>query len=137
VELNRSRDLAELGSALQGLRILVVEDEYVLADDLAQNLRDAGAVPIGPFPTVAQAEAALAAEGADAAILDLNLRGTMTSGLVERLSAERLPCLVVSGYGAEALPDTITVPHLEKPVDAGAAVARLAREIERRRSAAA
>lgn len=119
-------------SLLDGIRVLVVEDEYLLADDLARALRAAGAEPVGPVPTLDQAERLLVGSRVDAAILDLNLHGKMASGFVERLVAAGLPCLIVSGYSEEAMPASIGgVPRLEKPVDPGIVVKTLAAEFAR------
>jgi DNA-binding NtrC family response regulator len=117
---------------LEGTRVLVVEDEYFIADDIARALRAAGAVPVGPVASVEDAEALLDAKKIDAAILDLNLRGVIASGLVERVSKEQLPTIVVSGYGEQGLPElTVNLPRLEKPVDCKLVVRRLAEELSK------
>jgi ActR/RegA family two-component response regulator len=116
---------------LEGARVLILEDEFFLADDLARALRNAGAEPVGPVATVEQAESLLADDGVDAAIVDLNLRGKMASEFVERLAATELPCLIVSGYGEDAMTGPATVPCLEKPVDADTVVRSLAIELAR------
>ena len=86
-------------SKVQGARVLILEDEYFIADDLARALREAGGEPVGPVSTVKQAEELVALGGLDAAILDLNLRGEMASDFIRRLATAELPCLIVSGYG--------------------------------------
>lgn len=117
---------------LQGIRVLVVEDEYFIADDLARALRAAGAVPIGPVASVEDAQEMLDKQRPDAAILDLNLRGVIASGLVERVAREKLPTIVVSGYGERGLPELdVTLPRLEKPVDCKLVVKRLAEELSK------
>lgn len=56
-------------------------------------------------------------ERPDAVILDVNRSGEIPSMLVNRLAADRVPCLVVSGYGENSLPETFkSLPSLEKPV---------------------
>ena len=115
---------------LSGARILVVEDEYYLAEDIAAALQDAGAEVVGPFGSLGQAEAPLAAGGLDGAVLDMNLRGEPAFGLAERLQAAHVPVVIVSGYSREALPGTLAdVPRLEKPVDSRLAVNALAQAI--------
>lgn len=117
---------------LQGIRVLVVEDEYFIADDLARALRAAGAVPIGPVASVEDAQEMLDKQRPDAAILDLNLRGVIASGLVERVAREKLPTIVVSGYGERGLPELdVTLPRLEKPVDCKLVVKTLAEELSK------
>ena len=97
--------------------MLVVEDEYLIADDLVRALRKSGAEPVGPVGTVAEAQRLLEKERPDAAILDLHLRGESASGLVEQLAADQVPCLIVSGYSEQSFPDEFRhFPSLEKPV---------------------
>ena len=86
-----------MAPSLQGSRVLILEDEYFLADDLARALRERGAEPVGPVSSVSEAEKLLARERLDAAILDLNLHGAMATEFVTRLAETRLPCLIVSG----------------------------------------
>jgi CheY-like chemotaxis protein len=62
-------------AVLTGLRVLVVEDEFLIALDLLAILDDLGCVALGPAPTVAEALHLLAADPPDAALLDMNLRG--------------------------------------------------------------
>jgi len=60
---------------LAGKTVLVVEDEYYIADDLRRTLNDAGADIVGPFATVAKAHQALDEGNFDCAVIDLNLHG--------------------------------------------------------------
>lgn len=120
------------GKSLEGVRVLIVEDEYFIADDLARALKSAGGVPVGPVAIVEQAEKLLAHEQVDAAILDLNLRGNMASGFVERLAATGLPCLIFSGYGDDALSQSLDhITRLEKPVSPASVMSALATELAR------
>ena len=115
---------------LEGARVLVVEDEFFIADDIARGLRQKGAEPLGPVSTVRQAEQIVAAEQVDAAILDLNLRGECAADFVSRLAASRVPCLIVSGYGEDAVPELVShLPRMEKPVSASRVLDRLAEEL--------
>lgn len=121
-------------SALKGAKVLILEDEYFLADDLARALRDAGAQPVGPVNSVQQAEDLVARETPDAAILDLNLRGEMASEFVERLAASNVRCLILSGYASDAFPASAGgVPRIEKPVSPASVMASLAAELSRAR----
>lgn len=115
---------------LEDVRVLIVEDEFLLADDLTRALRQEGAKPVGPVSKVDEAQRLLVSTRVDAAILDLNLHGDMASGFVERLAATGLPCLIVSGYAGDAMPASINkVPRLEKPVNPTTAVRALAAEL--------
>lgn len=117
---------------LEGARVLIVEDEFFIADDLVRALRQKGGEPVGPAGTIKQAEELIASEHLDAAILDLNLRGEMASKLIARLAAARLPCVIVSGYGEDAMPESVSgVARLEKPVSPSSVMNSLAAELRR------
>jgi CheY-like chemotaxis protein len=104
--------------SLEGRRILVVEDEYYLADDIVQALRSRGAEVVGPVATVGQAERLLGEGGLDCAILDINLRGEMAYPVADRLADAGIPFLFATGYGSESIPKRFrAVPQLQKPVD--------------------
>ena len=112
---------------LEGCRILVVEDEYLIADDLRLALIDAGADVLGPVPTVTAAQSVLAAESRiDAALLDINLGGTMVFDLADALEARSVPFVFATGYDELAIPERFSaVPRLEKPVKARNVLATL------------
>ena len=103
---------------LEGCRILVVEDEYLIADDMRGALLDAGAEVLGPVPTVDAAMSLVAAEPRlDAALLDINLGGTMVFDLADTLTSRAVPFVFATGYDDSAIPDRFAnVPRLEKPV---------------------
>ena len=123
--MDRRRD-----QPLEGARVLIVEDEFFIADDLARALRSCGATPVGPVNSVEHADQMLAGGKVDAAILDLNLHGNMAYSLAERLSRERMPCLIISGYGTETVPESLRhVARLEKPVSGPVAMDALSREL--------
>jgi CheY-like chemotaxis protein len=103
---------------LTGRKILVVEDEALVAMLVEDALLDAGAQVIGPAATVGEALRLLDAERPDAAVLDLNLAGETSGPVADLLAARGIPFLVATGYGAEGLPQThATVPVLPKPYD--------------------
>lgn len=113
---------------LRGARILIVEDEYYLAHDLARALAERGAEIVGPVGTVAEAEQLISTNGLDCAILDINLRGDMAFPIADRLEATGIPFVVASGYNAESLPERFAdVPRVEKPFDSEQVIAALSR----------
>jgi DNA-binding response OmpR family regulator len=119
-------------SPLDGARVLILEDEYLLADDLVRALCEKGAQPVGPVSSVKDAEDLLSREWLDAAILDVNLHGQMASDFIRRLAASKLPCLIVSGYSEEALPEAVSgITRLEKPVSTTLILETLAVELAR------
>lgn len=103
---------------LTGLRVLVVEDEVLVAMLVEDALTDAGAEVLGPVRSVAEAMAALACETPDAAVLDLNLDGMPSTPVADALVAAGVPFVVATGYGVEGLPPAHAgVPVLAKPYD--------------------
>ena len=85
-------------------RILVVEDEFLIALDIAGALEQGGLVVIGPLASVRDALAALEREQVDGALLDANLGGEPVGRVADALIARRVPFAFVSGYGREQLP---------------------------------
>ena len=105
---------------LEGQRILIVEDEYLIADDLRDALVVAGAEVLGPAPNVDVAVSLIAgSQQIDAALLDINLRGTMVFDVADTLVARGVPIAFATGYDHWAIPDRFAdVPRLEKPIKA-------------------
>src|SRR3982751_5102860 len=114
--------------ALDGRCLLVVEDEYIVATDLARALEDRGAHVIGPAGSIEDALTVLGAhQQIDGAVLDINLRGERVYPVAEALRARGVPFVFVTGYDSWVIPDAYaSVPRLEKPVSARA-LARLLR----------
>ena len=99
-------------------RILVVEDEFVVAMLLEQQLQAAGFEVIGPLAQLP--EAVRAASGPiDLAVLDVNLRGEMVFPAARILLARGIPVVFCSGYTAlAAIPaEFAAVPQISKPYD--------------------
>lgn len=114
--------MAETAGTLRGRRVLVVEDEYLIASDLAMLLQDLGATVIGPVGSVTEALALLADEPAlDAAILDINLRTEKVFPVADALRKRGVPFVFATGYDHWVVPDDYAgAPRFEKPVDAHA-----------------
>jgi DNA-binding NtrC family response regulator len=103
---------------LSGTRVLLVEDEYYIADDLRRTLIAAGAEVVGPISTLDTAQEALDSERFDCAVIDLNLQGESALPLIDRLVAEGRSFAIATGYGAAAVPARLSkVPRIEKPFD--------------------
>ncbi len=99
-------------------RILVVEDEYWLAEDIRQALSQAGQKVVGPFATIGEAMASLESAPVDGAILDINLRGEEVFPLASELRRRQIPYAFTTGYGEEILPDEHRdAPRWQKPFE--------------------
>lgn len=98
--------------------VLVVEDEILIALDLAATLEEAGYRVLGPAPTVAMALSLLGQQRPDAAVLDMSLRDGMVTPVAWLLRRMEVPFVVASAYGRSALPDDEALagaPSLGKP----------------------
>lgn len=109
--------MPEAHPTLHGRRVLVVEDEYLLATEVASALSRQGAVVLGPVPTVAQARKVLASSGyPDVALLDVNLGGELVWPLADLLQAAHVPIVLATGYDEDVIsPPYDQVPRCEKP----------------------
>jgi CheY-like chemotaxis protein len=91
-------------SALRDCRILIVEDEYLIAMTLQDALERVGSVVVGPFPSIKKAMAAIASEPKiDAAVVDVNLGGAWAYPVADALLARKIPFIFTSGYEDDAL----------------------------------
>ena len=99
-----------VANALCGLRILVIEDIWIVAQSYVSLLDNLGVIVSGPAGTIAEAMALIEAVPVDVALVDMNLHGVMAYGVVEALSARGVPVVVVTGYDV--------VPELEHKVSA-------------------
>lgn len=105
---------------LKGRRLLLVEDDFLLAECLKEALEDQGAIVLGPAPSVDRALRLLdeVQHAIDAAILDVNLRGEVVFSVADTLVERGLPFIFVSGYDRELVPARFSnIRHCIKPVD--------------------
>ena len=101
---------------LEGVRVLVVEDEFLVAVLLEEMLQSAGCVVSGPVSRVADALNAVDCDSYDAAVLDVNLAGERIDQVADALSRRNVPFLFVTGYSAASLPaDFAERPRVCKP----------------------
>jgi CheY-like chemotaxis protein len=86
-------------SPLLDRRILVVEDEYLIAMSLQDALESAGSVVVGPVSSVDKAIKTIESEPhIDAAVLDVNLGGALAYPVADMLIARKIPFVFTSGY---------------------------------------
>ena len=106
-----------MSQAFSGRRVLIVEDESLVAMLLETILEDMGCVPVGPAATVEEG-LQMASEGdpVDAALLDVNVAGKQVFPIAEALKARGVPFVFSTGYGEGGLPDQWRgQPTLQKP----------------------
>ena len=118
---DEAEDSADAAPAPQpARRVMVVEDEALVALVLADQLTDIGLSVAGPYSSVAEAKAAVVAQEFDAAILDINLRGELVYPVAEALSSRGIPFVFVTGYGRDSIDRQFAhVPVFEKPIERG------------------
>jgi DNA-binding response OmpR family regulator len=99
-----------------GLRVLLVEDELLVAMMLEEVLRSEGCVIVGPVPRVEQALTVARDAPIDAAVLDVNLAGERVFPIADVLAERNVPFLFMTGYGRGMLPAKYAhLPALAKP----------------------
>lgn len=103
---------------LQDRSVLVLEDDFYLADDIAQALEGAGARVMGPFAEVPAARAEMSSAPPELAVLDVNLGAEMSFEIGRELQSRGIPLLFVTGYDARIIPpDLGAASYLTKPVN--------------------
>jgi len=112
-----------MSAPLTGRRVLIVEDESLVAMLLETILEDMGCTPIGPAASIDEGLAMVAdGDNLDAALLDVNLAGRLVFPVAEALQARGVPFVFSTGYGEGGLPDkwrgqaTIQKPFTEATV---------------------
>jgi CheY-like chemotaxis protein len=117
---------------LKGARVLIVEDEYLIATDLASHLTDIGVNVVGPVPSCAEALRLISDAGRlDAAILDINLGSTTVYPVADVLTHAGVPFVFATGYDDLVMPPMYEdVPRHQKPVDHAALAEGLRLRIE-------
>lgn len=119
--------MVETATNLAGKLILIVEDEYALATDLAEFLQDQGATIVGPAGSLKAASGLAEREGAQlsAAVLDINLRNELVYPVADQLIALGVPVVFTTGYDQLLMAEPYSsLPRFPKPIDK-AALARV------------
>jgi CheY-like chemotaxis protein len=120
-EGNQDRD--DQGAGLNGLsarRVLLVEDDYLIATDLQEELQQWGATVIGPVATLDEAmDLAKTEQQMDVALVDIDLHGEFSFHLADELIRRDIPVAFSTGFGQDVLPYRLRhVPLYAKPVSA-------------------
>ena len=110
--------MAQSAKVLNGLRILVVEDNFLAAEVIRAALEDGGYTVVGPVGRVADGVRLAKAEALDAAVLDINLNGDRCFPIAETLRGRGVPFMFLTGYdGSSMIPAELQdTRRLGKPI---------------------
>ncbi|MBV9834413.1 MAG: response regulator [Alphaproteobacteria bacterium] len=101
---------------LRGLRLLIIEDEFLIASTMAFTLGEHGVSVIGPALSIARALECIAAGGIDGALLDLKLHGEFSIPVADALRQSNIPFILVTGFQDDASPTGLRAQaRLQKP----------------------
>lgn len=116
-------------SPLKGLRVLVVEDSWHVANALKSLLEELGVDVAGPAASLHDAERLLEArqppDAIQVAIVDINLKGEMAYGLIDTLHSRGVRVVVISGYAVPQVAQSKVAAVLQKPFSAKSLLAAL------------
>lgn len=113
-------------------KILIVEDEYFIADDRAALARQAGYHVVGPFASVDEARPHAAS--ASGALIDISVNGTESYKLVDALLEMGIPVTLYTGYDASNLPEKYaSIPVVTEPRGCAEALKALCKQMGRGR----
>jgi two-component SAPR family response regulator len=122
---------------LSGMRVLVVEDDVLIAMDIEQLLQDAGCGVVGPVASVGAAFRALEASEVDAAVLDINLNGELVFPVADALDDANIPFILVTGHTERPVPTRHRArPLVTKPYRPTRVIAALVSAISPKRARA-
>ena len=109
-------------------RVILVDDNYAVADGLKWALEAAGHDIVGMAPSVAAAQALIEETPCDFAILDIDLKGESIVAVARQLAECATPFMFITGFGNAVTlpPDLANAPRLEKPADLNDILATIA-----------
>ncbi len=106
------------GNELEGVCLLVVEDDYLVAVDMCSALTRRGASILGPAGNLRRTRELLRQQRPDCALLDLNLNGTLAFELAEEFRRDGIQTIFTTGYDAAFFPESFREsPCLQKPIN--------------------
>jgi CheY-like chemotaxis protein len=117
---------------LEGVRVLIVEDEYLLALLLEDELGSAGCTIVESVSNLEKARAAASGAQFDVALLDINLAGELVYPFADELAARGIAFVFLSGYGAANFPERFRDrPRVAKPYEFSELVRQISRSLGR------
>jgi DNA-binding response OmpR family regulator len=112
---------------LNGCSVLVVDDDFFLAEESREALEEAGATVLGPYGRADEAIGSLEENLPECAVLDLNLGPGPKFEVARAVKAKGVPMVLVTGYDENIIPpDLANTPCLQKPVSRAMLVAAVA-----------
>ena len=120
----------ETGMPLAGKRLLVVEDDFLIARDLSDTVAEAHAEVVSVVTEPASVVDTAEREQVDCVLLNLNLNGSMDTGTAARLTEQGVPLVLVTGYSKDALPAALRdLPLVSKPVERSKLIDKIIRTL--------
>lgn len=117
---------------LNQLRVLIVEDDYLIAENVAEVLREVGIYVVGPVGKFQEACQIVQDTPLDCAVLDINIVGGTAFPLIDVLIQSNVPVLLMTGYDQEELPVKYrSLPLIQKPLLQGDVVGAFKKLFER------
>jgi DNA-binding NarL/FixJ family response regulator len=99
------------------MRVLIVEDEFIIAEEIASIVGGLGHTVVGPAGTIEEAVSIIADVPLDFAIVDANLRGRSSAELGDSLTERQVPYCVCTGYRLDDIRAAFgDIPVVQKPV---------------------
>jgi CheY-like chemotaxis protein len=127
------RGLKNRAVDLSGKRVLLIEDEPLIAMEMESELSSLGLEVIGPAAHVDSAKQLIAESAFEAALVDVNLNGTSVEEVAAALAQKGIPFAFATGYGRDTLPEAFRdAPLLAKPVETDALIDVLSDLLSRR-----
>jgi DNA-binding response OmpR family regulator len=115
--------IGDEGTDLAGLRLLVVEDNYLVAADMCSSLQRRGAAIMGPVANESRGRELVRQQRPDVVLLDVNLNGHLAFDLAHELESEGIRMIFTTGYDVAFLPESLRdSPCLQKPINLSALV---------------
>jgi two-component SAPR family response regulator len=120
----------ETGMPLAGKRLLVVEDDFLIARDLSDTVAEAYGEVVSVVTEPASVVDTAEREQVDCVLLNLNLNGSMDTGTAARLTEQGVPLVLVTGYSKDALPAALRdLPLVSKPVERSKLIDKIIRTL--------
>ena len=133
MSLPSNREVDQQQLSLEGVRVLVVEDTWHVAKALKAALEQVGMDVSGPAATIVEARRLIAEHIPQVAVVDVNLKHEMASGLIEELHDQGVSVVVVSGYAVPPISADKAAAILQKPFSGSELLATLRRVVAQAR----